>query len=782
MAKAKVNRKSIINSSSQTEKTILWHVAFWSLAVLLFLPPFFRGLFFATEQRKAFLFALIIFGLVCLWKWLRKDYSVLSHPMDYLMLALPIVYGASTISAVNYGLAVDEIVKTILYFIVYWAVAQLIRDRNDIERLISVIYASGALVALGGLLVSTKIISIKDGLQGDRFASFLQYPNSLAGYLIAILLLGIYLWWKQVHIGDGTEKIKRFYAYIFVIGNYLLATVIVGTKSSGGYIVLTLVLFMVMLLLPEWNRMYVFSQLIITIVLAIPTAHLFLKYVPEQQYAKAWSVVFVGILLAVLAQYLYDKIIPRLNWLKSNTVPGKRLAAASVIIVVTIISIGYIFLSKAGVGLEIVKISSFMDRVYFIQDAVRMIMERPLLGWGGGGWADAYPLFQSYSYSSRQVHSYFAQVAVETGIIGLAAIIGAWTAFLFTCFRALKKHENITGRMLVLLLAIAVVALGMHASVDFDLSLSAISIILYANMALIRNMDILEERRISEAKKNGLTKIPIVIAMCLGLIIMALLFVLFKADAYFNDSDRLLRQKMLNESIVAMEKTVMYTPFRVEYHTRLADLYMYGGQKEKAFSELHYALEWGKYDYKNYVNLSAAYLQQGNYEKAIYYASEAIKMAPLTTYCYEFTGSVYISAGVDALKKNDTEKGKQYFYEATKMPDRIDFLKANMDEHKRFMSVYSGFDMSAVLALNSGIANSLLGERKIAMEQLNIATWLPASNNTKAQALVWLSLLCEKAGDQQNAEGFLNSAKEVSEDYLKIYNNNKDLLIFLQEE
>ena len=123
-------RKSVQNNKEVKEAggNYLHTIAFWGLAVLLFLPPYFRGLFFAPEQEKALIFAAVILWVAWLWKWLNRDYSFLSHPLDYFVLAFPATYLISSFQAVNHGLALDEVVKTTLYFTVYWLASRLVRN------------------------------------------------------------------------------------------------------------------------------------------------------------------------------------------------------------------------------------------------------------------------------------------------------------------------------------------------------------------------------------------------------------------------------------------------------------------------------------------------------------------------------------------------------------------------------------------------------------------------------------------------------------------------------
>ncbi|MFA4885783.1 MAG: polymerase, partial [Desulfotomaculaceae bacterium] len=176
---------------------LIYRIAFWGLAILLFFPPYFRGLFFAAEQEKALLFAALVFWVVFTWCWLQGDYKFLATPLDCFVLALPVVYVFSSFVAVNKGLAVEEVVKNTLYFLTFWSVARIVRRQRDAESILKVIYISAVGVAMTGLATTTGLIDIIDGFKKGRIFSTYQYPNALASLLGGVAFMGTYLWHRS---------------------------------------------------------------------------------------------------------------------------------------------------------------------------------------------------------------------------------------------------------------------------------------------------------------------------------------------------------------------------------------------------------------------------------------------------------------------------------------------------------------------------------------------------------------------------------------------------------
>lgn len=116
------------------------------------------------------------------------------------------IYVLAAFNAANYGLAVDEVVKNVLYFLVYWAVVQLVREDAGISRLLHVVYIAAVGAALAGLATATGIIRIKDGFLDGRIYSSFQYPNALASYLAAAGFLGLFFWQKNGFLSLGATK------------------------------------------------------------------------------------------------------------------------------------------------------------------------------------------------------------------------------------------------------------------------------------------------------------------------------------------------------------------------------------------------------------------------------------------------------------------------------------------------------------------------------------------------------------------------------------------------
>jgi len=128
-----------------------YYCALIAFGVLLFYPPFFRGLFFKTEQQWTLIFAAVIFFVCCLWQVSKHDYSFLTGPQSYAVFGMLVVYIIAFFGAADTYLAVAEIIKMGIYFMVFWIAGRLVQEKGNEVIFIRILYFGGVCVALAWL-------------------------------------------------------------------------------------------------------------------------------------------------------------------------------------------------------------------------------------------------------------------------------------------------------------------------------------------------------------------------------------------------------------------------------------------------------------------------------------------------------------------------------------------------------------------------------------------------------------------------------------------------------
>jgi O-antigen ligase len=125
-------------------------------------------------------------------------------------------------------------------------------------------------------------------------------------------------------------------------------------------------------------------------------------------------------------------------------------------------------------------------RLTIDRDCLRMLREKPILGWGLGTFPVVYPQFRSFytSFFVNEAHNDYLQLLVEAGIVGFG--IALW--FLVATFRgAAVKLENwtetVNGTLTVAAL-LGCIGILIHSFLDFNLQISANAALFYVLCAI----------------------------------------------------------------------------------------------------------------------------------------------------------------------------------------------------------------------------------------------------------------------------------------------------------
>ncbi|MHB1043965.1 MAG: O-antigen ligase family protein [Eubacteriales bacterium] len=813
---------------------------FWGLMALLFLPPFFRGLFFAPEQEKALLFAAVLFWAAWLWKWARREHGFLSSPLDWFILAFPAVYLASAFQAANYGMAIDEVVKTTLYFLTFWLVSRLIRDEIKAATLLRVVYAAAVGVALAGLATATGDIHINDGFLNGRIYSTFQYPNALASFLGAAMFFGIYNWLRSFprewaaagaaaqasgHIdvkgrltdpdktgagGNAPKGGRRpgpaanyglppwlnldfIYRYLFSAGNFTVLAVLLGTKSQAGLAVFAAVFALFLAGLPRGRRVPVVIHAAMVAAPAFLAMKSFLAEVAAQRPDWAWLWIFTGLAAVLAFQALYDLAAKKglLNWIASHR--KVVLAVLLLLVVAGGIGLGIYVNSHAGAVKAVVeelRLRNATERFYFYNDAMKMIRERPLLGWGGGGWEEAYRSFQGYLYNSNQVHGYFMQVLVEAGIPGLLAVLGIFIFFFRSAHRLYRGAKRLPERRtLIWTITVAVTAIALHAAIDFDLSLSALTLVLFSMFGLARGFELAGAPAPAvPVKTSGRRKVHEQLNYSLlaafsaaSLVLIVFAGMLSAANSSARQAGGYIQAQDYSHAATALQKATSYNPYNADFHSDLSVVYQRQSRFEEALAESQQAAELSKYNSQRYAGLADAMYSLKRYDEVAGYSEKALALAPFQVQWYEFLSRTYFTIGYTSLVDEKKEEAKQYLVKATGVPGRIDEKMATIGEtEKKLWNVAPLMTATPGVKLNAGACRYLLGQFSEAGADLQAAYGSATKDDsrTKGEAALWLAILRDKQGRGEESQAYLAEAQKLVPSVAKGFEGLRKLPVF----
>jgi hypothetical protein len=133
-------------------------------------------------------------------------------------------------------------------------------------------------------------------------------------------------------------------------------------------------------------------------------------------------------------------------------------------------------LGKAGAG----------DRIRIVKDSLRMIAARPVLGWGLGTFPIAYPSFRSFStnFFVNAAHNDYVQIAVETGLVGLALVCCFIVLFYRVALQRIANWRTDIRSAMTLAAIIGVTGILIHSLPDFNLQIPANAALFFALTAV----------------------------------------------------------------------------------------------------------------------------------------------------------------------------------------------------------------------------------------------------------------------------------------------------------
>lgn len=290
-------------------------------------------------------------------------------------------------------------------------------------------------------------------------------------------------------------------------------------------------------------------------------------------------------------------------------------------------------------------------RYYIWPGTIKMIIKKPILGWGFGNFIFFYPYFRKREYFLRpestpvtnHPHNEFLELWAEIGLIGLCLFI---FLILFSIIRIIKKRNSLN-----------IACSGGVISVLFDNIFStnlrnpSTSMFFWFLIGLISNKE-----------TNG-EKIDFTFSKFLWNSIILASFILFifhstyriLPQVYFKNGEKWKELKVYDESIKNYTIACNLDPYNYEVFYKLA--FVYGQIKDYKKSEMIY-LYINKYLFPHFAktdaNLGTVYVHLGDFKKALSYYKIAEWFNPYDEDVLCSIASIYL------LYYNNIEKAKNY--------------------------------------------------------------------------------------------------------------------------
>lgn len=269
------------------------------LGILLFYPPFFRGLYFDRELLLTHIFTAIVFAVFYLSGNKQRE-PFFKSSFDYTAAGLIFAFSLSVLVAVNYRDAVGEVLKLLNYFAIYYMIAYGLKSTSKIKLILNILVGTGLLVALLGFVSAYSKNGFMDSLvYAGRISSTLQYPNTLAIYLSAIFLLILVL---------VTVETSNYKTVLYCCAGYVLIAAILGTQSRGDFLIFPIFLILLIVCLPKDKRFKAIVYSLLIIIVTLMLSGKTLAYVENQAHPGLWLWLMAGIIIVGAGTFIISKV------------------------------------------------------------------------------------------------------------------------------------------------------------------------------------------------------------------------------------------------------------------------------------------------------------------------------------------------------------------------------------------------------------------------------------------------------------------------------------------
>lgn len=581
------------------------------LAVIIFITTFLIGTPLKSENVFIINIAVNLISIIYYISCIIKKEKIITNKLDAFFILLTF---SSTIPLIfrSYASLSETIYMIIKYFsvlnIYFLAKNECGKDKQNIGTIITCIIIGTLGLCFIGLdeINSNELRFFKDSLNyefvlydEERIGSLFSYPNTMA----IVAAIGIFLTIGEI-IKNKNNNLK--YMYLLVLA--VMGITLILTYSRLVYIVFAFTLLIYLLLyLRKYDIKSFFLKRkrnfiigIITIVvliisyiaiglnldseLVIESKYQKILYTvkPNEDYIFKFKVTSPGIKVFITEKNKFFDSVNTSNYEYSELNNEDVEIKIHTLNETSVIYLNIENLSEQGVSkitesslnneklilkhkllptnvidkIESISLNnkSAWERFTFVGDALELIKDNWLFGYGGEAWNNLQYKTQDYNYGAREVHNYIIQAFLEFGIIGFVATILIIVWFVKKIIEDIK-NKNYDIR--ILSIEVAILALIIHSILDFNMSFMYV-LMLYSIMLAILSS---QEEKI-HIKYNRTFTIILIITSLISFTISSL-------EKYYIESTRFIVEGKEYEKLELFENMYKILPFNTNLQERL---------------------------------------------------------------------------------------------------------------------------------------------------------------------------------------------------------------------
>ena len=271
-------------------------------------------------------------------------------------------------------------------------------------------------------------------------------------------------------------------------------------------------------------------------------------------------------------------------------------------------------------------------------NTVAMIVDRPLLGYGVGNWMVEYPMYHmtwrpdwemSYRVQHINTHQDYLELAAETGLIGLFFMLWMGVQVVRVLFNILNRM-NTRDTWLVLGAGVSMIGMAVNAlgSFPFEQPVPVMMFMVYGGV-----LDFYY-RRVNErapafhvpGAKVGQPAAIASVVLCAGLLIVHYRW--YNSEIHFRQATIASRQQNNYLTLLHGEQALRWSRGRKRMANFIAVGHMQRGDVRRAVQAWEEVLETYPYLMHTLYNISIAYGQLGEYNKALEKADKLVEVRP----------------------------------------------------------------------------------------------------------------------------------------------------------
>ena len=137
-------------------------------------------------------------------------------------------------------------------------------------------------------------------------------------------------------------------------------------------------------------------------------------------------------------------------------------------------------ISSRLLSTNLLKNNSFVRRVEFDKDALKIFSTAPIFGRGLGSTENVTRSVQSFQYESKYAHNHLLQTMADTGLVGTVFVLAFVLGSAWLCLRAVRKEKD---NLAAALLAVWVM-MNFHSLMEINFSVRGFKCFAYVLLAL----------------------------------------------------------------------------------------------------------------------------------------------------------------------------------------------------------------------------------------------------------------------------------------------------------